>query len=280
MDMGNIFDNTHYNFDFLKYNNIIINNIQQPKVRSKSNEIMRINNKKKKNKKKHKNSFGYEAKNNAQNEENNLSKEIKVKETDYFEGKTKAENESRRMLVDYLKVQQGNEQNDNKHNNINNSYSLPTNLSKVEEPKKKTNLKNVKKFLNNMNDATKDKINMIKFLSKPRIMEINFMEQNYKFIFMLIPSSMSYIKGIESYIFQWNDISSSKAVGGFDLLKVNSCYINYKNNKNVFIETFDGINHRQYELLTKSSEIASLYVKSINYLSRLEKSKIYNKKFL
>jgi hypothetical protein len=262
---------------------------------------MHINIKKNKNKKKHKNSFGYEAKKNAQNEEINISKEIKVKETNNFEGKTKAENESRRMIIDYLKVLNDTNDNKNKINdvlksnnisskvlnqqmilssNINNSYSLPTNLSKVEEPKKKTNLKNVKKFLNNMNDATKDKINMIKFLSIPRIMELNFMEQKYKFIFMLIPSSMSYIKGIESYIFQWNDISSSKAVGGFDLLKVNSCYINYKNNKNVFIETFDGINHRQYELLTKSSEIASLYIKSINYLSRLEKSKIYNKKFL
>ena len=303
MDMGNIFDNTHYNFDFLKYNNIIINNIQQPKIRSRSNEIMHINNKKNKTKKKHKNSFGSEAKKNAQNEENNISKELKVKETNYFEGKTKAENESRRMIIDYLKVLQSNDPNDNKNkindvlksnnisskvlnqqmvlsSNINNSYSLPTNLSKVEEPKKKTNLKNIKKFLNNMNDVTNDKINMIKFLSIPRIMELNFMEQNYKFIFMLMPSSMSYIKGLESYLFQWNDVNTSKAVGGFDLLKVNSCYINYQNNKNVFIETFDGINHRQYELLTKSNDIASLYVKSINYLSRLEKSKIYNKKFL
>ena len=306
MDMGNIFDNTHYNFDFLKYNNIIINNIQQPKMRSRSNEIMHINNKKNKSKKKHKNSFGYEAKKNANNEnsmnDNNISKELKLKETNYFEGKTKAENESRRMIIDYLKVLQSNDPNDNKNkindvlksnnisskvlnqqmilNSYNYSYSLPTNLSKVEEPKKKTNLKNVKKFLNNMNDVSNDKINMIKFLSIPRIMELNFMEQNYKFIFMLMPSSLSYIKGIESYLFQWNDINSSKAVGGFDLLKVNSCYINYKNNKNVFIETFDGINHRQYELLTKSSDIASLYVKSINYLSRLEKSKVYKRKFL
>lgn len=306
MDMGNIFDNTHFNFDFLKYNNIIINNIQQPKMRSRSNEIMHINNKKNKNKKKHKKSFGYDANKNGNNEniinDNSImSKEIKVKETNNFEGKTKAENESRRMIIDYLKVLQSNDnQNKNKindvlknnniseqvlnqqmvlNNNANNSYSL-SNFSKVEEPKKKTNLKNVKKFLTNMNDITNDKINMIKFLSIPRIMELNFMEQNYKFIFMLVPSSMSYIKGIESYIFQWNDVNSSKVVGGFDLLKVNSCYVNYQNNQNIFVETFDGINHRQYELFTKSSDIASSYVKSINYLSRLEKSKIYNNKFL
>ena len=28
IDMGNTFNNTNYNYDFLKYNNIIINNIQ------------------------------------------------------------------------------------------------------------------------------------------------------------------------------------------------------------------------------------------------------------
>ena len=288
MDMGNIFDNTHYNFDFLKYNNIIINNIQQPKIRSRSNEIMHINNKKNKKKKAKK-----KAKNENNIDDDSISKEIKVKEA-------KAENESRKMLIDDLKPLQNKDLNKNEmndvlknnnispkvlnqqmvlNNDINNSYSIASNLSKVEEPKKKTNLKNVQKFLNNMNDVTKDKINMIKFLSIPRIMKLNFLEQNYKFIFMLMPNSLSYIKGIESYIFQWNDISTSKVVGGFDLLKVNSCYINYQNNKNIFIETFDGINHRQYELLTKSSDIASLYVKSINYLSRLEKSKIYNKKF-
>ena len=288
MDMGNIFDNTHYNFDFLKYNNIIINNIQQPKIRSRSNEIMHINNKKNKKKKTKK-----KAKNENNIDDDSISKEIKVKEA-------KAENESRKMLIDDLKPLQNKDLNKNEmndvlknnnispkvlnqqmvlNNDINNSYSIASNLSKVEEPKKKTNLKNVQKFLNNMNDVTKDKINMIKFLSIPRMMKLNFLEQNYKFIFMLMPNSLSYIKGIESYIFQWNDISTSKVVGGFDLLKVNSCYINYQNNKNIFIETFDGINHRIYELLTKSSDIASLYVKSINYLSRLEKSKIYNKKF-
>jgi len=288
MDMGNIFDNTHYNFDFLKYNNIIINNIQQPKIRSRSNEIMHINNKKNKKKKAKK-----KAKNENNIDDDSISKEIKVKES-------KAVNESRKMLIDDLKPLQSKDLNKNEmndvlknnnispkvlnqqmvlNNDINNSYSIASNLSKVEEPKKKTNLKNVQKFLNNMNDVTKDKINMIKFLSIPRMMKLNFLEQNYKFIFMLMPNSLSYIKGIESYIFQWNDISTSKVVGGFDLLKVNSCYINYQNNKNIFIETFDGINHRQYELLTKSSDIASLYVKSINYLSRLEKSKIYNKKF-
>ena len=130
-----------------------------------------------------------------------------------------------------------------------------------------------------MNDITKDKISMIKFLSIPRIMGLIFMEKDYKFIFMLKPNRLSYLKGLESYIFQWSDIKTKKEIGGFDLLKVNSCCINSKQNENVLIETFDGVIHRQYELITKSKDDASNIVKSINYLSRLEKCKIYNKKY-
>ena len=94
---------------------------------------------------------------------------------------------------------------------------------------------------------------------------------------MLKPNQFSYLRGLESYIYQFIDLKTRKEQGGFDLIKVNSCCINYKENKNVLIETFDGEIHREYELITKSSIEASIIVKSINYLSRLEKCKIYNK---
>ena len=302
IDIGNTLNNTNFNYDFLKYNNIIINNIQQPKVRSSSTEIMNI-----KTKKRNKiNSDQYNNKNeNNENINNNYEYEIKTK--NYFLGKTKSENESRRMIVEYLKILKLKEKNKYKINNIlkinhishkvlnqqiilnniinynNNSLnnSLNLNYSKViKAPKKKTNLKNIDKFLNDMNDIKNDKIKMLKFLSMPRIMELNFMQKNYTYIFMLVPNQLSYLKGIESYIFQWIDIKSRKLLGGFDLIKVNSCCINYQNDRKVLIETFDGIFHRQYELITVSNKIASYYVKSINYLSRLEKCKIYNKKYL
>ena len=97
---------------------------------------------------------------------------------------------------------------------------------------------------------------------------------------MLRPNQFSFLKGLESYIFQFIDIKTKKIVGAFDLIKVNSCCVNYKEQKNVLIETFDGEIHREYELITKSNRDASIFVKSINYLSRLEKCKIYNKKYL
>ena len=302
IDIGNTFNNTNFNYDFLKYNNIIINNIQQPKVRSRSTETMNIKTKKRN----RINSDQYNNK-NENNESINNNYEYEIKTKNYFLGKTKSENESRRMIVEYLKVLKLKEKNKYKINNIlkinhisykvlnqqiilnniinyhnkslNNSFN--SNYSKaIEAPKKKTNLKNINKFLNDMNDIKNDKIKMINFLSVPRIMELNFMQKNYTYIFMLVPNQLSYLKGLESYIFQWIDIKSRKLLGGFDLIKVNSCFINYQNDKKVLIETFDGVFHRQYELITVSNKIASYYVKSINYLSRLEKCKIYNKKYL
>ena len=284
LDMGNAFNNTNYNYDFLKYNNIIINNIQPTKIKSRSNEVMPI-----------------PFKNSSTNNyiQYNVQTEKYFKTKNYFSGKSKAENESRRMIIEYLKVLKQNEKNKLEINNIlkNNNISyrvlnqqLTFNLKslsnsfcsnfskKIDPPKRKTNLRNINKFLNDMDDITKDKINMIKFLSVPRIMEIIFLDNKYKFIFMLVPNQFCYLRGIESYIFQWSDIKKRKVVGGFDLIKIESCCVNYQKNKNFFIETFNGKFHRQYELITPSNSIASYYVKSFNYLSRLEKCKIYNKK--
>ena len=285
MDMGNTFNNTNYNYDFLKYNNIIINNIQQSKIKSRSNDAMSIASK---NSSKN-NSIQY----NAKTDGNKIILEAK----NFFSKKSKAENESRRMIVEYLKILKQKEKNKLqiinilKNNNISSkvlnqklrinnkslSNSFVSNFTKkIDSPKKKTNLKNINKFLNDMDDITNDKINMIKFLSVPRVMEIIFLNNKYKFIFMLVPNQLCYLKGIESYIFQWSDIKKRKIVGGFDLIKIDSCCINYQNNKNILIETFNGQFRKQYELITSSNSIASYYVKSFNYLSRLEKCKIYS----
>ena len=301
---NNTFNNTNYNYDILKYNNIIINNINQPNIKLNSDEIQIrpkqevrktsnleqfLNKPKKEKEKGEKNNQGYLIKN-------------------FFVNKSKAENESRRMIIEYLKVLKQSEKNKSKLANIlknqnisekvlNQQKIINTNLNiytmsnknsrffyiksdkKVESPQETTNLKNISKFLSDMNDITKDKISMVKYLSVPRIMDLIFNEKMFKFIFMLKPNQFSYLKGLESYIYEFIDIKTKKEQGGFDLLKVNSCCINYKENKNVLIETFDGVVHREYELITKSSNEASIIVKSINYLSRLEKCKIYNKKY-
>ena len=109
-------------------------------------------------------------------------------------------------------------------------------------------------------------------------MNLNFLNNKYKFICFLCPSNISYIKGIESYIFKFVDIRSYKLIGGFDLIKVNLCSINNNNQNNFYIETYDKKTHRNYEFETSSKDIASQYVKYLNYLCQLEKCKIYNNK--
>ena len=304
MDFSNIqnnaFNNSNNTYQFLKYNNIIINNINQPNIKLNSENILI---KTKRDLKIANNLSQFLNKAKEEKEKNNKD----ILPTNLFLFKSKAENESRRMIIEYLKVLKQAEKNKYKVLNIlkkqniservlnqqrintnlniytmkskNSKFFYLKNSKKIELPGEKVNLKNISKFLKDMNDITKDKIYMVKYLSMPRIMNLIFMEKEYKFIFILKPNRLTYIKGLESYIFQWKDIKTKKDIGGFDLIKVNSCCVNHKQDKNVLIETFDGDIHRKYELITKSAEDAFIFVKSINYLSRLEKCKIYNKKY-
>ena len=75
------------------------------------------------------------------------------------------------------------------------------------------------------------------------------------------------------------DIHNKKFVGGFDLIKVNSCIINNINPNNFLLETFDGNKIGKYELNAESLEKCSYNVKCINYLSQLEKCKLFNTGF-
>ena len=162
-------------------------------------------------------------------------------------------------------------------NNFNNSVVNINNkvLSKNFQSPIKNNISN---FLTNMNDEKKDKINMIKYLSTPKYMNIIFLQKKYKYLCLLCPNNLSYINAIESYIFKFVDLKHNKPVGGFDLIKVNVCSLNNNNPKNFFVETYDGKTQRNYEFETNSKDTASYCVKSINYLSQLEKCKIYNNK--
>ena len=155
-------------------------------------------------------------------------------------------------------------------NEINNkSKSLTKNLT---TPIKK----NISNFLNKMNDAKQDKINIIAFLSIPRIMNLYFMDKKYKFICVLSPNIICYKDAIESYIFKFGDINKKQFVGGFDLIKIKICSKIPNRPNNFYIETFNGNNYRKYEFETKSPYLANNYVKTINYLTQLVKCKLYD----
>ena len=277
----------------------------------------------------------YKENNNYTNDNSNKNNNKKRKPFDHFRNSNKNEKESRRLIIEYIKVLNRQNKNNlgrgdinmimsknnisrkvlnqeiiakefnssnifnnstiiNSNNNINNDISLKPSLNnslinfhnsvmnvnnKVLSKNFQSPIKNnIKDFLTNMNDEKKDKINMVKFLSTPKIMNINFLHKKYKYICFICPNNISYINGIESYIFKFLDIKSHKLMGGFDLIKISSCSINNKKQNNFFIETYDGKTHRNYEFETNSKENALYYIKSINYLSQLEKCKIYNNK--
>ena len=162
-------------------------------------------------------------------------------------------------------------------NNFNNSVMSINNnilLKNFQSPIKS----NINEFLINMNDEKKDKINMVKFLSIPRILHLFFLNKEYKYVCFLCPSNICYINGIESYIFKFLDMKSYKFMGGFDLIKVRLCSLSKKNHNSFHIETFDGKVNRNYEFISNSKDHALYYVKAINYLAQLEKCKIYNNK--
>ena len=154
-----------------------------------------------------------------------------------------------------------------------------------------SSLKQFSKFIYQMNDEKKDKLNMINFLCVPRKMKLVLTKSSQlsskKFtkilslIFVLTPNMMCYQHGLESYIFKFMEPDKKKFIGGFDLIKVQSCIIGTNNPKHFHLETFDGKKTRRYEIDADSLELCSSYVKSINYLNQLEKCKAfdyYNKK--
>ena len=162
-------------------------------------------------------------------------------------------------------------------NSISNSKDINNNVKKPKLKNLFTPITtNINNFLRKMNDVKKDKINIISFLSIPRIMNLYYLNQKYTFIFVLSPNEISYKEGIESYIFKFADINSQQFVGGFDLIKVKICSKIQNKPNNFYIETFNGKIKRNYEIEANSSYIADNYVKYINYLSQLVKCKIYD----
>ena len=93
---------------------------------------------------------------------------------------------------------------------------------------KNKTLDSISKFFVNMKDDSRDKLEIINFLSKPKLMTMNYRNNKYKFIFILCPNKLCYLNGIESYVYKWMDVDTQKFVGGFTLVKIIACFINSK----------------------------------------------------
>ena len=217
---------------------------------------------------------------------NNISKKVLNKEFDPVEFNIINLFNKSSSLGNIGKTKEINNKDKNdKNNSINSSFKENkrdnSNEIKNKKKQKSKNLispikKNINDFLKKMNDVKKDKINIISFLSVPRIMNLYFMDKKYTFIFVLSPSNICYEEAIESYIFKFADINTKEFVGGFDLIKVRICSKIQNNPNKFYIETFNEKVHKNYIFEAKSSYLANYYVKGISYLAQLVKCKLFN----
>ena len=223
-------------------------------------------------------------------EKNNISKKVLNKEYNLEDINSWNAFNNSDIFMNSKEINNNNNNLNSKRNLLNNNSFDGNTLSNSKEINSNNNSKiiskslftpikkNINNFLTKMNDAKRDKINIISFLSIPRIMNLYYLNQKYIFIFVLSPSDICFRDGIESYIFKFADIDTKQFVGGFDLIKVKICSKIRNKPNNFYIETFNGKIRRNYEIETKSSLITDNYVKYINYLSQLIKCKVYDLK--
>ena len=171
-----------------------------------------------------------------------------------------------------------------------NPESLPNPLSLNSKPQPQPNIsiysnmtdgtKQYSQFLSDITDDSKEKINLINFLTTPRVMNL-LTKQNERqaFIFLLSPNTSSYVYGIESYAFRWIELKEGKSYGNFDMIKMVSC-LSVKDSYNQFEITVGGVGEeeeRSYLIEASTREMCDNYIKCLNYLSQLIKCKIYHK---
>jgi hypothetical protein len=224
----------------------------------------------------------------------------------YFIENPKNEVESRRMIIEYLKIMNKNVNNISKvliNNNIsrkvlNQKYTENEYYENYElfgEAKKELYLKNLnyslssdsdnsneednKDFnnvlsMNNLNslllDNEKKKIDILYFLCVPKV--LNLIGENnskQKFIFLVVPDENTLMKAKESYLFQWRDMSNNEVENEFNLKSIKSCYVSDKYNNRFLIEVEkeDLIENLIFEIETPSKEVCDYYVNGIQFLS-------------
>lgn len=245
-------------------------------------------------------------KNKSNKEKNNIC--IIPYYKNYFISSPKYQIESRRMILEYIKILNKREKNIRvimKKNNIsekilnqkfaiknindinlNNNYYFEEieNNSDSEEKKdpylninnKKINIINFNKNFNNSNLLITDKnkkINILKFLFVPKV--LNLIESNkesQKYIFTLVPDESTYIKGLENYKLIWRNMDNYEIENEINIKDIKDCFINEKSRNRFIIKVqMDDFNEYVFEIESPTNEVCEYFTFGINDL--LEKLK-------
>jgi hypothetical protein len=217
----------------------------------------------------------------------------------YFDKKPKNEKESRRMLIEYIKLLR--KKDEKLEDFLNNNKISPLILQqekeiiKIQNPNTQSNLftsgnnshyelsaeytsiqNSSPNLFDNIIFDTKEKISFLNFLSLPRIMNIIIDNVRKPYAFFLSPKEISYINGIEEYIFKWIDIKDININNNFNLILLVSCEIDNEYKERFIIEF--KVNEKDFNTFTikieaSSKELCESYVFCLNYLSKYCKGK-------
>jgi len=208
--------------------------------------------------------------NNINSNNNNLSKKVYH---NYFGDTQKYEKESRRMIIEYIKMLNNNNNikqtlldnnisqkvlnqkfNDSENDNLsselfgeakkqlylkNLNYSLSYDSYRTNEENSINVVNNNLLNLNNLNDILlnkeKKKINILNFLCVPRV--LNLIEENKtkeRYIFLITLDETYFTERKESYQFQWRNMTNNEIENVFKLKEIKTCVAS-NNYKNRFI---------------------------------------------
>jgi hypothetical protein len=212
---------------------------------------------------------------NPNNIENNNTNNLKAYQNN-FKDNPPYEKESRRMIIEYIKILNKINNNSTKQALIDNNISLKVlnqkyaetendyNSELFGEAKKQLYLKNLNYTLsndtyfsnpnedvsfsnnnilninninNNLLNKGKKKIDVLNFLCVPRI--LNLLGEDHfkeKYIFLITLDETYFKEGKESYFFQWRDMSTNEIENEFNLKEIKSCTVNKKYNNRFILE--------------------------------------------
>ena len=127
-----------------------------------------------------------------------------------------------------------------------------------------------------MTENNKQKINLINFLTTPRIMNmITNSNISHPFIFFVSPTTSCYLLGTESYVFRWIELNNKIQYGNFDIIKMISCQLS-KESRTIFEISIKGKEKEEkYTIEASSREMCDNYIKCLNYLNQLIKCQVY-----
>ena len=194
----------------------------------------------------------------------------------YDSPELQSKRENQRMVIEYRKVNHLKANPSISNISSTNQYSPFISNSNIRHVINSNISQQYSNFISEMTENNKQKINLITFLTTPRIMNmITNSNTPHPFIFFVSPNTSCYLLGTESYVFRWIELNNKIQYGNFDIIKMISCQLS-KESRTIFEISIKGKEKEEkYTIEASSREMCDNYIKCLNYLNQLIKCQVY-----